>query len=290
MRFQLKPHLLSVLFCLASVLVSLFATTPAVGQVDSQNMAGGENSWVQAAAREEAQLVNLRDAMNRQVQQLEQRRLKRMREVESQRKVQDAERAQLAVQADELKAKLEEYERRQKQSLQGAHMEAARQKLKKFLDKYHGETSPAQTGTTETWNGFVAEIERAERVLRQSQAVRVEAGSFLDREGHRRQGSIVHLGQTAAFGEAEGRSVIVAPDGKSGWLELTTAEPSMVKAMINGGIVDSLYAFVYDSVSQRSDLNVAASFADRAAGWVPLVWLSLLGLAVAGLFVAIARS
>jgi hypothetical protein len=210
--------------------------------------------------------------------------------MESQRKAQDAERAKLAVQGDELKAKLDEYDRRQKQNLQGTHMEAARQKLKKFLDQYHGDAASLQSMSADLWNGFASEVERAEVTLRRAREVRVEAGSFLDREGRRRQGSIIHLGQTAAFAEAEGQTFVVAPDGKGGWLEMAAAEPAMLKALKSGAVLDSLSAFVYDSVTKRSDLTMAASFADHAAGWIPLFWLALLGLAVTGLFIAIARS
>ncbi len=279
-------------FLVGGSFVAIFTlgSMTAASQTESRNLTSGENSWLQAAAREEAQLVSLRDAMARQIQQLEERRFKQKREMESQRKAQDAERAKLAIQGDELKAKLDEYDRRQKQNLQGTHMEAARQKLKKFLDQYHGDAASLQSMSADLWNGFASEVERAEVTLRQAREVRVEAGSFLDREGRRRQGSVIHLGQTAAFAEAEGQTFVVAPDGKGGWLEMAAAEPAMLKALKSGAVLDSLSAFVYDSVTKRSDLTMAASFADHAAGWIPLFWLALLGLAVTGLFIAIARS
>lgn len=274
------------------VVIFILALLPfsARAQAEPSHSQTEENNWVQAAAREEAQLVSLRDAMARQIQQLEQRRQSQLREMETRRKAQDAERAKLAVLGDELKSKLEEYERRQKQSLQGTHMEAARQKLKKFLDQYHGESTAGSNGVGDSWKAFAAEVERAEKTLGQARQVRVEAGSFLDREGRRQQGSIIHLGQTAAFAETEGRAFIVAPDGKGGWLEMAPTESSMLKALISTGALESLSAFVYDNVVKRSDLTLAASFADHAAGWIPLFWLALLGLSVTGLFIAIARS
>jgi biopolymer transport protein ExbB len=286
MKFEWMEHVCQV----AVILICVILTGPALAQTDQRDSSGGDPTWVQAAAREEAQLVSLRDAMTRQIQQLEERRQKQKRDIEARRKLQDAERAKLAVQGDELKAKLDEYERRQKQSLQGMHMEAARQKLRKFLDQYHDESVAAPTIQPDSWSAFAAEVERAEKTLRQSRQVRVEAGSFLDREGRRQQGSIIHLGQTAAFAETEGRAFIVAPDGKGGWLEMAPTESSMLKTIVSNGALDSLSAFVYDNVAKRSDLTMAAGFADHAAGWIPLLWLALLGLSVTGLFVAIARS
>lgn len=280
-----------------SLLVILLALAGAAS-ADQSTAQTAESSYAAAVAREQATLVATRDALNKEILNTEQRLQAEEAKLKNKVLALEQEALRLSVQTDEAQSRYEEVEKKNRTALVGSQIEATVSDLTKAIDAFEGK-STRSTKISEPVRAFELQVERGLDGLTRAQQIRVTAGSFSDANGVERQGTITIVGESAAWGRWVDRDgnlpteathdVVLAPNGKSGWIEIGRDEKGTLQKIVSKA-AERLDAVVFSDMKAKIDHPITASFADRMAGFAPLFWLGLLGAAVTGLFVAIART
>ncbi|MBK7890072.1 MAG: hypothetical protein IPJ84_04270 [Bdellovibrionales bacterium] len=291
----MKLLITSFTLCL---LMILLAWAGAASAAEPSATLESENSYAAAIAREQASLTATRDALAREIGSIEQRLRAEEALLKKKAVALEQEALRLTVQTDEAQSRYEEIEKKNRTALAGSQIEVTVSDLTQAIDVFEGKPSVA-TKVAEPLRGFEVQVERGLAGLNRAQQIRVTAGSFYDASGVERQGTVTLVGESAAWGRWVDRGdslptstthdVVLAPNGKAGWIEIARDDKGTLQKLVSK-VAERLDAVVFSEVKSKVDHSIAASFADRAAGFAPLFWLGLLGLAVTGLFVAIART
>lgn len=290
----MKTMFSSVILSLLVILLAL-AGAASAEPITSQTT---DSSYAAAVAREQASLIATRDALNKEILNTEQRLQAEEAKLKNKVSMLEQEAVRLSVQTDETQSRYEELEKKNRNALAGSQIEATVSDLTQTLDVFEGKVNRAMK-VSEPLRAFETQVERGLDALTRAQQIRVTAGSFSDVNGVERQGTIMIVGESAAWGRWLDRAgnlpteavhdVVLAPNGKSGWVEIARDEKGTLQKLV-GKVAERLDAVVFSDVKAKIDHSISASFADRMAGFAPLFWLGLLGVAVTGLFVAIART
>ena len=100
-------------------------------------------------------------------------------------------------------------------------------------------------------------------------------GAYLDENLNLREGEMLRLGRVAAFLNRNGQSLALGPDGLGAMKLLPQVKAGSV--------------YIFDSLGEAAKVQHAASMMERLADFGPLVFLFLILLLVAGLFMAMVR-
>ncbi|MDZ4081772.1 MAG: hypothetical protein U1E10_02460 [Bdellovibrionales bacterium] len=234
----------------------------AIANTESENHA-------QIVAKEIAALQSLKYGLDLQVSQLRKAHEVKMSLKNSQLQKLESELARLHVEVDEAQSRFDENEKKSKALNSGGGLESATKDLRKTLEAFEAR-SRKTAYSIDSMRAFRDEASEVVKVLSRSNQVREEAGAFKLKDGTVTQGGLLWLGETAVFGKSESGLIPLGPDGVGGWL----AAPKAV---------------VFSDLRSKVDLSTIATTSDRLAGFIPIFWLALLGMAVSWLFVSIAK-
>ncbi len=229
-------------------------------------------------ARETATLNSLKQGLEQQILQLRKAHETKMAAKNAQLEGLEAKLAKLTVEVDETQARFDDAEKKAKVLSAGGGLEAATKDLRKTLEAF--EARPRKTASSiDSMRAFQDEVSEAVKILRRSSKIREEAGAFKMKDGTMTQGALKWFGETSVFGKSEQGIVPLGPDGTGGWLAIDNFK----------SIDGTAKSAIFSDLRTKIDVSVAASSADRLAGFIPIFWLALLGLAVSWLFVSIAK-
>lgn len=223
----------------------------------------------QIIAKEVAALQSLKHGLDLQISQLRKAHEAKMSMKNSQLQKLEADLATLHVEVDEAQSRFDEDEKKSKALNSGGGLESATKDLRKTLEAFEARARKT-AHSIDSMRAFRDEASQAVKVLSRSHQAREEAGAFKLKDGTVTQGGLLWMGETAVFGKAEGSLIPLGPDGVGGWL----AAPKSV---------------VFSDLRSKVDLSTVATTSDRLAGFIPIFWLGLLGMAVSWLFVSIAK-
>jgi hypothetical protein len=251
----------------------------------------------ESLARELTHLNSLKEGLRRETENL--RRSDKLKFDAIQREVEKYEqrRSRLATEIDREEAELQALQQRMKVLGTTSAIDSATRELKKELSRFTenrseakvdraGPTSERRSADT-ALSRFLESVDEARLVLKRSSEVRDEARGFYLVDGETVQGRVTWVGETAAVGLTNGQMAPLSPDGNGGWRAIRPLQSSQSLQPENNTIS---HFVVFSSLKDRIDGGVSATLGDRALGLVPLVWLSLLGVAVAWLFALIAKN
>lgn len=237
--------------------------------VVSLSAASGVVDEAEIVAKEAAALQSLKYGLDVQISQLRKAHDAKMNAKNALLQKLETELSQLHVAVDEAQSRLEEHEKKSKALASGGGLESATKDLRKTLEAF--EARPRKNAVSaDSMRAYRDEVEETIKVLKRSSETREEAGAFKLKDGTVKQGGIKWFGETSVFGRSENGLVPLGPDGVGGWF----AAPKTV---------------VFSDLRSKLDVSASATAADRLAGLIPILWLTLLGLAVSWLFVAIAK-
>jgi hypothetical protein len=247
------------------------------GLVENQSFAAEEDLGARYA-RETATLNSLKLGLEQQVSQLRKAHEAKMTSKNAQLESLESKLAQVTVEVDETQARFDDAEKKSKSLSAGGGLEAATKDLRKTLEAY--EARPRKTASSiDPMRAYQDEVFEAAKFLRRASQIREEAGAFKMKDGTVTQGALKWFGETSVIGKTERGRVPLGPDGTGGWLAIDSS-------MAKGPMAKSA---IFSDLRTKIDISVAATSADRLAGFIPIFWLALLGLAVSWLFVSIAK-
>lgn len=244
----------------------------------------------ESLARELTHLNSLKEGLRRETENLKRADAVKIEAIQREVEKYEQLRAKLAVEIDREEAELQALQQRMKALGAASVIDSATRVLKKELSQYSDNRTEMKLGGKSTGDRRSAEtalsrfldtVEEARLVLKRSSQIRDEARGFLLVNGESVQGRVKWIGETAAVGITNGQMAPLSPDGNGGWRAIRPLQ----------AVKDSTaYFVVFSNLKDRVDSGVSATLGDRALGLVPLVWLSLLGVAVAWLFALIAKN
>jgi len=241
-----------------------------LGVLHSEAMATAEVvNHAQIVAKETAALQSLKHGLDLQISQLRKAHEVKMSIKSAQLQKLESELARLHSEVDEAQSRFDENEKKSKALSSGGGLESATKDLRKTLEVFEARSRKTEF-SIDSMRAYRDEASAAVKVLSRSNQVREEAGAFKLNDGTVTQGGLIWFGETSVFGKSEGGLIPLGPDGLGGWL----AVPKSV---------------VFSDLRSRVDLSNVATASDRLAGFIPIFWLALLGMAVSWLFVSIAK-
>jgi biopolymer transport protein ExbB len=127
-------------------------------------------------------------------------------------------------------------------------------------------------------------------LLRRYATVRTEQGSFFAEGGRKVDGSIVRLGQIAAFGVSDSAAGALAPAGEDRlklWPLGNSAE--VARALAAGSLPPSLNIFLYESLDKEVEKPHEKTWEDIMKAGGPIGWV-IVAVGVIALLMAMART
>lgn len=123
-------------------------------------------------------------------------------------------------------------------------------------------------------------INKSQDLLRASTQTESYEGSFLDLEDKLVEGKITRFGRSAAIGTLNNVSYILGPNGEGllKALEITT-EPNK----------PALNLYIFESINKAAKIKKSAGFVEKLADLSPILFLGMILLLIAGLFISLIR-
>lgn len=243
------------------------------------------SAYNQAFEREYGYLIAQKEALTRQRRtmqgSIEARRMAAEREVSRMQR----ELTRLAADNDESHERLSDLEKRKREiqrqslSLESTYGRAT-QGLLRFEKGLHFELAKEKAEARFPREIRLGELgplfHRAAALLASSGGVETFNGVFLDDRGRLTEGQVTRLGRVAAFTQTGGQDRMLGPDG--------LGQLKVIEGSGDGGAV-----FIFDDMTVPARLLRPAGLVERLADLGPLLFLGLMFLLVAGLFVALVR-
>jgi biopolymer transport protein ExbB len=198
----------------------------------------------------------------------------------------------LALEADHLQDQLAEVEERSGEDAEAKDvLEGTLQQAELALSKggiklpgTEGEVSPAQRAEQLEF-AFGKSVE----LLRQYATVRKEPGSFFTLDGKKVDGTVVRVGQIAAYGVSDGAAGALAPAGEERlklWPEGDSAETA--RALAGAGAPERLKLFLFESLEKAAEKPHEKTLNDVMKAGGPIGYVIVI-VGLLALLMAIAR-
>lgn len=240
----------------------------------------------QSFQQEYVYLTSQKEALQRQKAQMEASFAERLRKSKAQVGEMQRQLTQLTATNDERHEELLLLEKQKKELLKRGHsLESTFKKASETLAEFKRQLRFENTKDKEKPNVVIPEtlavsdlspiFAEANTLLRSSARVEVFQGYYLDQKDELKQGEVLRLGRVAAFLNQSGEKVLLGPSGTG---LLKTLEPAQ------GG-----QAYVFENMAETARIQKAATFVEHLADASPIIFLSLMLMMVAGLFVVLVR-
>ncbi|MBU1429250.1 MotA/TolQ/ExbB proton channel family protein [Myxococcota bacterium] len=131
-------------------------------------------------------------------------------------------------------------------------------------------------------------IHRAAAQARRGAEIHITDGAFFDAQGVERRGRLVHIGEVAALGLAEGVGGVLGPAPEGRLRLIDAAARPEVEALLNGAPPSALPVYLFDATKPPSPPKASRSLWDLAEAGGPIAWI-ILALAAIGLLLLLER-
>jgi biopolymer transport protein ExbB len=243
-----------------------------------------ESDLNKAFQREYVYLVSQKEALGRQRTQMERSFAERTGKSKAAAESLQRQVARMAAANDERHEELVTLER-QKKELQkrGTSLESTFKKATQTLGDFRRElkfdSSKDKTPVAAPENIALTDLapvfEEAFTVLKKSSQSETFQGHYLDSKGDLKEGSVTRLGRVAAFVKNQDGEYILGPSG--------TGSLKVLEAKSAGSV------FLFDNLSEAARIQRPPTIVEHLANLGPILFLGLMLLMVAGLFLVLVR-
>ncbi len=251
---------------------------------DARAQTTPDDAIERAFQKEYAYLVAERVALERRAADLEADAARRVSEAESRLDAAQTRLLSLQSQADAAEDRLASAQRAQ------ASVEEGRGALDGMLEQAGATLSldpvPESATAAERSVRVGEAFQAAATMLTEVASIRKESGKFFLADGREVEGTIVHLGQVAAFGQSTEGSGALLPAGGGAFQVFAVDDRGAAIALANGQTPAVAGTFLFESADKRADPPREKTFSDliKAGGTIGLVIL-VLGAVLAALSV-----
>lgn len=240
----------------------------------------------QSFQQEYVYLTSQKEALTRQKAQMETSFTERVRKAKNQVNEMQRQLTQLTAQNDERHEELMLLEK-QKKELQkrGTSLESTYKKASESLADFKKQLRFESTKEKDKAAVIIPDklsvsdlspfFKEADELLQSAAGAETFTGYYLDEKDELKQGEVTRLGRVAAFLNQDGNRILLGPSGTG---SLKTLEPA-----------SGQQAFVFDNLAEAARIQKSATFVERLADAGPIIFLGLMLMMVAGLFVVLVR-
>ncbi len=245
----------------------------------------------QAYKKEFAFLEAEKKALTRRLEELEHESQKSIGEAEREIGALQDKLLELTMQAEKLNELLFEAERKETaQSDNLERLDTTIAQSEALLEKFDRKIPDRTEGGTVT---IVEQLDfvfsNAAQILADLATVRPEQGEFFLENGTKVSGTIVRVGNIAAYGIADAGAGMLAPagDGKLSLWPVPSADTA--RAILRGETPDPIRIFVYETTEKRVESEKKKSFAEYTTSGGSLAWV-IVAVGIVAFLLSIARA
>jgi uncharacterized membrane protein YccC len=265
-------------------LLSIMTLALTLAVVAAAAAAQGQDDLDKAFQREYVYLSSQREALVRQRRQMDSSFNERISRLKHEVQQLQREVARLAAENDEQHERLTNLEKQKRELARGGSsiestFKKASQTLAETEKALHFEVNREKVDPPLPEKPSLAALEpvfdRALSLLEDSGRMGSFEGTYMDENDRLAQGTITRLGRVAAFVDRQEGRYILGPNGAGGLKVLERA--------------DGAHVFFFDNLNEAARITKPATWLESLADFGPLLFLALMLVIVAGLFLALVK-
>jgi len=251
--------------------------------------ASSEDDLRKSLQREYVYLVSQKEALSKQKGQLTSSFNQRIGAAKSQTESLQKELVKLTTENDDNHEYLMNLERRKKDlEKRGSSLESTYKKSQKSLAEFDAglrfEAPPQKSEVSVPedlkFSNFDDSINRASELLVAATRVESFPSSFLDLNEKLVDGTVTRIGRSAAIGSTKNAHYVLGPSGDGLLKALEVSKPPGSR---------SLTVYIFESLNKIAKVKKAGGFTEKLADLSPILFLAVMLMLVAGLFVVLIR-
>ncbi len=260
----------------------------ALGGISS---ATGQSKLQEAYQKEFAHLEAQKRALEERLERVRQEGDQRIQQAKAERNQLQGQLTSLKQRADSLSDKLENAKRKVSKGDRGDQILASTvQQANRTLKEWGLDVKVPTEGEEKQYGEILPTLfEKGTDAVSRSRTMRVKEGEFFLKDGSRTEGTIVHLGEVAAWGVSDKASGALAPAGE-GRLKIWNKKSADTAEVLKAGEAPStLDAYLYESLDEGVQKKAEKTWLSTINDGGVIAWV-IVAMGVLGLLLVLLRS